>query len=200
MPSIETPVQTQLEERRGAWGEVVIWITARNRSTGLAESLGFWTGDDHRVFTIGGEDRTYYGAGKFVDVPPVRSAAGLQVIYHSIDLAPLQDEVELALRVYEARQAPVEVHVVPFDIDTGEPLAAPVRMIKGTLQEAPEFQGAKGGRQNKRTLKIASNARRLTQGLPIMKSQEALDRSAPGDKGREHVDVAGEWVVPWGDD
>ena len=49
--------QQQLEERRGTDAHVLLWFQAKNRTTRAPETLGFWTGDDHREFLIGGEIR-----------------------------------------------------------------------------------------------------------------------------------------------
>lgn len=197
---LETAIQDQFEERRGVIGHVLLWIAARNRSTGLTETIGLSTYDDHREFTVSGQTRMYYGAGNVISVPPIRARVGLDVIYHSVTLAPFTPEVRIALRQYDPRQAPVELHTQAFDIDTGNPMGAPIRLVKGTIQEAPKSLGAKGSRDGKQVLKIASSARRLTLGVAAFKSDAAQQAQFPGDKGREYAAVAGSWVVPWRDE
>lgn len=199
MPLIETTIQNQFEERRGVNGQVLIWITARNRSTGAPEDIGVWSGDDHQVFVVGGVSRTYYGAGEVIGVPLIRSIVGLNTVYHTITLPPFTDKMKQALQLYDARLAKFELHSVAFDIDTGTQLAAPVRLIKGVLQEAPENIGQKASRNASVKLKVASSARNLSLGVPLYKSDEAQRQVDPNDKGRQYVDVVGEWVVPWGE-
>ncbi len=200
MPTIDTAVQSQFAERRGVEPRVLFWIEPRNRSTGLREALGLWNGDDHRDFLVEGETRTFYGAGNVLGLQPIRSVTGLDVIYHSIELPPFTDEVRIILDQYDGHLAPVRIYSVALDVDTMEPLAAPIRFVKGTLQEAPKSLGAPGSATSKYVLKIASNARRLTQGLPIYRSQNWLERRASGDLGREHIGVSSDWVVPWGEE
>lgn len=197
MPELDVPVFDQLAERRGSASHVLLWLTARNRETGVPESIGFWTGDDHQDFVISGQARTYYGAGAVISVAPVKAGIGLKVRQHRIVLPPLLDEVKQALRVYEPRQAAVEVHVCPMDIDTGDALGTPIRMIKGMLNSAPEEIDGKGG-ENGVELVVVTNARRLTFGLPLLRSNEELQKRNQADRGREYSDVAGDWVVPWG--
>ena len=199
MPNIETIIQSQFEERRGVEGKALVWVRARNRSTGLPESIGFWSGDDHENFTIDGQSRTYFGAGNVISIPPIRSVAGLKTVYHTITLPPFTDEVRTALLQYDSRLAAVEVHVAAFDIDTGIMMSNPIRMIKGQLQEAPLNIAEKGGRNSSVNLKVASSARRLSLGVPIYRSRDALEARAPTDRGREYIDVAGDWIVPWGE-
>lgn len=200
MPTIDTAVQSQFAERRGVEPRVLFWIEPRNRSTGQREALGLWNGDDHRDFLVEGETRTFYGAGNVLGLAPIRSVTGLDVIYHSITLPPFTDEVRIILDQYDGHLAPVRIYSVALDVDTMEPLAAPIRFVKGTLQEAPKSLGAPGSATSKYVLKIASNARRLTQGLPIYRSQNWLERRASGDLAREHIGVSPDWVVPWGEE
>ncbi|MDK3072774.1 hypothetical protein QO034_06600 [Sedimentitalea sp. JM2-8] len=198
MPDLDTAQSAQLQERRGTNAHVLIWITAKDRTTGLPETIGFWTGDDHQEFVIGGETRLYFGAGEVIDVPPVKAGTGLAVLQHRITLGALTDEARQLIRGYDARQAGVEVHCQPMDIDTGQPLGAPIRMIKGTLNKAPETIGPKGGTSNL-VLTVVTTARKLTFGLPLLRSDAELRRRNPNDRGREYADVAGDWVVPWGE-
>lgn len=200
MPTIDTLIQSQFAERRGVEPRVLFWIEPRNRATGQREALGLWNGDDHRDFVVEGQTRLFFGAGNVLGLSPIRSVTGLDVIYHPITLPPFTDEVRTILDQYDGHLAPVRIYSVALDIDTMEPLAAPIRFVKGTLQEAPKSIGAKGSATSKYVLKIASNARRLTQGLPIYRSQNALERRNAGDLGREHIGVSPDWVVPWGEE
>lgn len=197
MPILEPSQQNQLDERRGTDGAILLWIVARNRTTGAPEEIGFWTGDDHQVFDIGGALRTYLGAGDIIDVPPIRTRIGLRVRTHRITLPPQSAEVRQMLREFEPRQSRVEVHSCPMDIDSGHALGAPVRFIKGTLNKAPERIGSKN-EASKLVLEVESNARRLTLSVPLMRSNEELRRRNPIDRGREYSDIAGDWIVPWG--
>lgn len=197
MPDFEIAQQNQFEERRGTEAHVLVWIIAKNRDTGLPEAVGFWTGADHRIFIIDGQSRTYFGAGAVIDPGVLRAGIGLDVRYHTVTLPPMLDEVRQALRTFEPRGAEVQLHSIPFDLDQAGPLGTPRRMIKGTLEAAPESLSENDG-GTKTELKIASAFRQLTIGIPLLKSNEALLTRNPTDKGREYSDVVGEWNVPWG--
>lgn len=192
-----TEAQQQLEERRGTDAHVLLWFQAKNRATGAPETLGFWTGDDHREFLVDGMVRTYYGAGAVIDVPPIIAQTGFQVRQYRVKLPPMLDEVKLLLQQYEPRHAEVQIHSAVFDIDTGNLLPPVKRMFKGVLNQAPEELGAKG-QPSHTELVLVSPARKLTQGLPLKRSNAELQRRNPNDLGREYSDIAGEWSVPWG--
>ncbi len=197
MPVLDQVQIDQLAQRRGTNSHVLVWIVARDRTTGADQTIGFWTGDDHRTFQIGAETRLYYGAGDVIDVAPVVAGIGMSVRHFRVTLTAATDEVRMLLRDYDPRLAPVEVHVAPMDIDTGGPLGAPKRMIKGVVNKLPEDIGAKGT-QNKLEMTITSNALALTRALPLLRSNEELQRRSANDRGREYADVAGEWVTQWG--
>lgn len=198
MPELTAAQIDQLMERRGTLSHVLLWLSARNRETGDIETIGLWTGDDHQVIMIGGEERLYYGAGAVIDPGILRAAAGLEVRYHRVTVPPILDEVRKALRGYDPRRAPVELHVCPMDIDSGAPLGPPVRVFKGTIEEAPEKRGPDGTPAS-REIVMASPARALTIGVPILKSQAALELRDPTDRGREHTDTVADRTIPWGE-
>lgn len=197
MPILDQIQIDQLAERRGTNSHVLLWVIARNRTTGADEPIGFWTGDDHRDFVIGGQTRTYFGAGDVIDTAPVVAGIGMSVRHYRITLTAATDEVRTLLRDYDPRRGPAEVHVCPMDIDTGAPLGTPKRMIKGKVNKLAEDIGAKG-KSNRLEMTITSNAQALTRALPLLRSNEELQRRNPADLGREYSNVAGEWVTQWG--
>ncbi|MEP1330100.1 hypothetical protein [Pseudophaeobacter sp.] len=197
MSNLSPEAQAQLEERRGTEGHALLWIQAKNRETGAPETLGLWSGDDHQEFLIGGEIRTYYGAGNVIHVPPIIAKPGFVVRNLRVKLPPLTDEVKTLLQAYEPRLAAVQIHSCPMDIDTGAPLGEPVRMFKGFLNQAPQEIAAKGG-AGFTELVLVSAGRRLTFGIPLKRSSAELQRRNPADRGREYSDVAGEWSIQWG--
>ena len=198
MPDFDPAQLSQLEDRAGTHAHALLWIEGRNRTTDAIEGLGLWTGDDHRVFTIGGTDRTYYGAGAVIEIPPIRAAVGLEIQTHRIVLPPLRDEVRLALRTYEPRGGRVELHVQTFDLGTLAPIGAPVRFLKGQVDTVHETIGANGD-PSQVEVAIVSTARRLTRGLPLFKSDAALRLRDPAARGREYSDTATEWTLTWGE-
>ncbi|MBY6091081.1 hypothetical protein [Maritimibacter alkaliphilus] len=197
MPELDAYQLAQAAERQGTDAHVLLWIAARHRTTRVIEGIGFWTGDDHQTFITSGQSRLYFGAGAVIEVAPIRAAIGLKVQTHRVTLPPLRDEVRQALRAYEPRNAEVEIHVCPMDLQSGLPVSDPIRMVKGTLNEAPEAFGPKG-EASRVELSISTSARRLTFGLPLFRSSAALKLRNASDRFREYSDVAGDWTVPWG--
>lgn len=175
----------------------LLWIRALNRDTGLPETIGLWNGADHRVFSIAGEDRTYYGAGSLLSVGQITSQIGLKVRTHRVTLSPLAPEVQMLIRGYEPRFAPVEIHRALFDPNSEALIDAPHRRFKGYIDKVAFKTGPKGEKVTVE-LTLASAARALTIPLSRKRSNETLRARSSGDGFRKYADVAGTITVKWG--
>lgn len=176
--------------------DVLIWIVARNRDTGLAEALGLWTGRETRSFTVEGSARSYFGAGQVLDVPVIRARAGVTVQMHGIKLAALSPEVETAVRLYDVRLAPVDIHVARFDPDS-DALLGIDRVYRGVVDKAPIVIPAKSGSNGGVELSLASASRSLTRSLTNKRS-DASQQKRGGDRYFRWADVAGKVERFWG--
>lgn len=198
MRTLPSAVTAQLQARRGLNTHILIWLSARNRSTGAVESIGLWTGADHAEIVIGGQTRTYYGAGNVIAMDPLTARAGLEVRHHSVRVSALSPEVVQALRVYDPRLAPVEIHEWYCDPISENALADPIRVFRGTVMEAPISQPAEGG-EAVATITMASAAWALTRGLTVKRSNGALLARAPSDGFRKYVDLGRAVETVWGE-
>jgi hypothetical protein len=172
-----------------------IWITGKDRDTGDPESLGIWEGEDDIVVTIGGFDRTYVGGGGLLDIEPIRAAVGTDVRLQQVTLSPIDETVAAAIRLYDARLAPVEIHRGLFNPLSGVILAEPHRMFRGWVNEASITEG----RNATVVLSIASAMRTLTRSLPLTRSDAEMRRRDADDRFREYGDISGEVPVWWGE-
>ena len=174
----------------------LMWVEARNRSSGAVEALGLWTGDDNRLLRIGGQNRLHYGAGGMIALEDPVQQAGSDVRMHKVALGPLTPQVEQLLRGYEPRLAPAELHLAIFHPDTMALVDAD-RKIKGWIDSvtitAPELGGEAACE-----VVIASSARAGTQTLPLKKSDQSQRRRG-GDRFRRYGDISNAVPVWWGD-
>ena len=187
-----------LAARSGVASRHMVHVLARNRATGAREALGLWQGDDHLSLTLGGEARTYYGAGALVGVEPIRSGIGLEVRMLQLVLAPMTPEVAQLLRGYDARLAPVELHRALLSLETGQLIADPIRVFRGWIDEVRIRTGEVGG-TGEATVTLASAARGLTRALTLTRSEAEMRRRSAGDAFRQYTDIAGEVGVWWGE-
>lgn len=183
--------------RNGQDRHTLVWLTARNRETGAAESIGFWTGQDDRNFVIGGQVRTYLGAGAALGVDDIPGGVGLDVRYVTAKLGVVP-EVADALLGFDPKLGPVEVHTVVFSLETGNLVADPRRIFKGRINETPVRLGGEGG-DALFEVAMASSARDLTLTLPLFRSDAETRRRNANDRFRQHVSTSGLRQVAWGE-
>lgn len=177
--------------------QALVWIEARNRTTGAIETVGLWTGDDHRDFVIGTETRTYFGAGALLNVDPIRRQSGLQARTQKATLSGIPPEVQLALRGYNVRHAPIEVHRAMFDPLTLVLADAPHRVFRGYVDRL-RFVTPKKGEAATAELELASAARALATPLSRKRSDASLRAHAPDDAFRQYASQADAVETRWG--
>lgn len=182
--------------RQPFMGHVLVWVTARNRTSGEAEAIGFWTGADHRDFVIEGETRLYYGAGSLLAMDPIRRQAGLKVRTQRVTLSQIAPETEMLIRGYDPRHAPVEVHRALFDPLTEELIDEPHELFSGYIDKVKLTTPAKGGAGSV-SIEIASEGRALTRPLSRYRSDATLRARAADDAFRQYASET-DRETPWG--
>lgn len=198
MRNLPQAVATHLAFGAGVDVRVLVWITARDRATAEPVPFGFWTGADHQEIEVDGAARLYHGLGALLDMDPVTSSATAQEKIWSLRVSPLHPQIAEVIRTYDARLAPVEVHEWHFDPVTHLPLAPPIRAIRGTVMEV-DIPVPAEGEDISATISVVTDAWRLTQGLTLTRSHEALlARTAGADQFRRYNVVTGVRVY-WGE-
>lgn len=192
-------VLAQLNDRSAVRMRRLIWASAKNRTTGLIENVGFWGGDDDETFTINGASRLYLGAGRVIASDPIVQDIGLSIRTVSIQLSGIDEAVQQAYRGYDLWLAPVEIHEAYFDTVSHNLLAEPNRIFKGWLNEAPVATGEENGESSVEFV-LASNSRALTLKLGVKKSDESLRQRYATDAFFEYADVSGAVVWAWGEE
>lgn len=196
MRDFDAPTLAAFQFRTQIAKRVLIWVTARNRTTGDPETLGLWNGGYDRSFTIDGSARSYVGAGALMGVPPLASQAGLTVRMQRLTLSPIDDTVAALIRTYDTRLAPIEIHRASFDPVTTALVSEPHRVFKGMVDELEIPVEAGGATRCEMT--VASSARYLTRTLTLKRS-DASQQLRSGDRFLRYADVSGEVDVYWGE-
>ncbi|MCJ8139350.1 hypothetical protein [Falsirhodobacter halotolerans] len=199
MRDIPAAIAAARAERAGIISHHLVWIEARDRATGNNATLGFWTGDDHQDFTIGGTVRTYYGAGVMAGkaLPEFVQEIGVQVREHQLTFSGIAPEVELVVRGYDVRLAPCEIHRAEFSTEDERLLAPPIMVVDGEVSGVNITTPAEGG-DAKIALSILSNAVMLTRSLPRKRSDESLRARRPNDPFLQYAKISGSNGDPWG--
>lgn len=197
MRSYDAPTLAALQTRAGIAPRILIWVVARNRTSGLDEELGLWTGAYDRAFTIGAASRTYAGAGSIMQIPAVKMQAGLGVRVLRLALSPISTTVADLIRTYDSRFAAIEIHRALFSTDDGSLIAEPHRVWKGFIDEVEVSEAAAGG-EAVCEVSAVSSARLLTRTLSLKRS-DATQQLRGGDRFRRYTDISGKVEVWWGE-
>lgn len=197
MRNFDPSTLSTLQDRSGIIARQMIWFSAKNRTTGATETIGFWNGDDHVTLTIDGDERTYFGAGTTMRVPRIITEVGIQARTHRITFSAVAAETLIALRQYNARHAPVEIHRALYDINTRSLVSEPHRVFKGWINNAP-IPRKPPGEDATLDISLTSSARALTRNLALMKSDESQKLRAD-DRFRKYADISGDVTTYWGE-
>lgn len=197
MRSYSTSTLAALQERGALSARSLLWITAKDRTTGDPESIGFWNGDDNLTFSIGGEDRIFYGAGSIIGIDPIVMTVGAVVQMQRVTLSAIAPEVEQAIRGYDTRLAPITIYRALFSTDSGALIDEPHVVFKGSIDSVPLKRNGIGSSFTGE-MTIAGAARALTRSLPTMKSDADLRRRNPDDAFRQYASIAGSVPYYWG--
>lgn len=194
---LPTEILAALNKREGLKIRLLYWISAKNRSTGATEALGIWNGEDTRQFVIGGVTRTYVGGGGFLNADSLKQEIGLNIQQWSMTGNPVSPEFQNAIRLYDPKGAPVELHMAFFDTETDQLLADPYRVFRGWINTLNISEPSKNGEA---TVKInhVGNARILTRLLPARRSDENQRRRNSSDAFFKYVTTSGTVQTPWG--
>lgn len=196
MRDFDAPTLAALQNRSERMLRVLVWVTARNRGTGLPEELGLWNGGYDRSFTINGVPRTYVGAGALMQIPPLVYQVGLNVRMQRLTLSPIDTAVANLIRTYDSRLAPIEIHRAVFDPTTTTLVSEPHRLFKGIVDEMEVTTDPKG--ETRCEVTVASSSRYLTRTLTLRRSDES-QKLRSGDRLLKYADVSGEVDVYWGE-
>lgn len=197
MRSFDPALAAHLAARRPMIARHLLWVSARNRSTGATESLGLWTGEYSRSFIIDGVARDYYGVGAILEMPQINGQIGIEVRSHAVTLSALSTEAQQLIRGYDPRLAPAEIHRVLFDPDApATVIGAPVRMLRGWIDGVSFNESGSGDHTIELTL--VSHARGLTVPLPLKRS-DASYRLRGDDRIGRYCDVSGAVPIYWGE-
>ena len=198
MKTIDTALQTHLQARLGIDAHVLVWIEAKDRTTGTAAPFGLWTGDDDRSFTIDGGPRTYLGAGSLLDVGDLSAETGYVVRVTRMSAAHLQADIAALLATRTLRHVPCTWHQAHFQPGSFDLVAPPRQVFKGRVEITPLPDAAEED-EARAEFELVSYARDMTIPLSLKKSGPALRARAPGDLFRRYIAVSGKISTSWGE-
>lgn len=187
---------TYLQARADVVAKALLWFSARNRTTNAIQTFGLWTGDDDQIFNIGGDVRTYYGAGHIIGLDPIGMSVGLVVRSQRVRLVSFSAQAQQMVLEYDLGLAPVEIHRAFLDTSSGALIDEPRRVWKGFVDRAPLPTAPIDG-EAPAEFTLVSAARALTKGLTLTHSDK-VQRQRGGDRFLRYATISGVVRSPWG--
>ncbi len=178
-------------------------ITARDRETGDPVTVGFWSDlANVSALVIDPETgapslRDFYGAGSLIAISDIPSIVGVSVETVTITMSQLHEEVEEAIRLYDCKQARVEVHTGLLDPDSRKLVDPAEPVFVGFIDEIEIRTPAEGG-EGAAVLTCASGTQELLRNNPSTRSHADQQVRAPGDDFFRDAAVCGDWDHYWG--
>jgi len=202
MRQISAENQTALNQRQLVARDF-LWIIARNRTTGLPEAVGFWSDVEDATLLVLDPDtllpvyRNYRAAGGLIEINEIPAVSVIQVQDIEIKMSQLDELVQQAVRLYDVKQAKVEIHRGLFDPDTRN-LVAPALVrfvgVVNNLRITTAAENSDGGVY----ISCVSHTQELTRANPSTRSNEDQKLRSFTDIFFQDTAVVGEWELDWG--
>lgn len=203
MKSISVDNQAALAARR-LLPRDFLWIIARDRTTGDPVSVGFWSDITSVSALIKNPDtgapnlRDFYGAGGLIQISDIPAVATVTVQRVTIKLSQLDDQVEQAVRLYDVKQARVEIYTGLLDPDSRKLIDPAECQFVGFIDEVRIETPAEGDAGGV-TLTCVSHTQELARANPAKRSQADQRTRSASDDFFIDAAVCGEWQHFWGE-
>lgn len=202
MRTISGAESSALAQRSVALRDLV-WITAKDRTTGSAQSVGFW--NDVGTVTLSVIDpltgasvaRTFVGAGSLLGIDDIAASADLSIKQITVRLSGVNATVAQAVRGYDPRLAPIQIHRLIINPASGAPYAAARARFVGFVERVDIIDPPPGG-QGLVTVTAVSQLRELTRANPDMTSSESQKLRLGTDRFLEFANDVSKWRIMWG--
>lgn len=202
MRTISIENQTALHARQ-LLARDFLWIVARDRASGNPVSVGFWSDLQTVVVPVVDPDtnnnvtREYYGAAGLVSIDDIPALSNVTVQTIGVRLSQLDEQVEQALKLYDVKQARIEIHRGLLD-PKSRALVAPALCRFVGFVDTVEVRTPTENNTGLVTLTCTSHTQELMRSNPATRSHEDQKLRAPGDGFYLDAGVASTWSRHWG--
>ena len=181
-----------------------LWIVAKDRNTLAPVSVGFWSDIENVSALVLDPDtllpvtRVYYGASGLIAIDEIPSVSVIQVQDIRIRMSQLDEQVELAVRLYDIKQARVEIHRGLFDKNSRKLVAPAFCRFVGFINQV-EINTASENSEGGVNLSCVSHTQELTRSNPATRSHEDQKVRNNSDTFFVNAAVVPEWEIDWGE-
>lgn len=203
MRSLDAAMIAYIDANLGVDVREAVYITGRDRSTGLAASVGLWKGLDTVSFTVksgetgGNVTRDYTGSGSLLEIGSIPLTNDFTIQTVKITLSGVNDAVALAVREYEPRLAKVDIHRLCFDLGSGLLIGVPPCHFFGRCNDI-DITDPVEGNDGVIEMDVTSYIRELTR-TNAAKRSDSSQVLRSGDRFRKYSGTAYQAQIFWGE-
>lgn len=178
-------------------------IIARDRITAAPQSVGFWSGVGNVAAQVTHPDtglpvnRTWYGTGTLISIGAIPMVSNITVQTVPIVMSQIDDLVQQAVRLYDLKQARVEVYRGLLDPDTRSMVSPAFCRFVGFVDEV-EVKTPAENEAGSVTLTCASHTQELMRSNPDTRSDTSQRLRSETDNFFQDAPTVGEWEFFWG--
>jgi hypothetical protein len=178
-------------------------ITARDRGTGAPVTVGFYSDLANISALVVDPDtgapvlRDFYGSGSLIQISDIPSIVGVSTQNVTVTMSQLHEKVEEAIRLYDCKQARVEIHTGLLDPDSRKLVDPAEPWFVGFVDQI-EIRTPSENEDGAAILTCASGTQELLRSNPATRSHEDQQVRAPGDDFFRDAAVCGDWDHYWG--
>lgn len=202
MKSISSANQSALAARRLLKRDF-LRIVARDRSSGDPVSVDFWSDLGTVAALVVDPDtgdavsRNFYGAGGLIQISDIAAVSQVTVQNVTIRMSQLDEEVEEAVRLYDIKQARVEIHTGLLDPGTRKLVDPAEPLFVGFVDQVEIKTGAEN-EDGGVIITCTSHTQELMRANPATRSHEDQKSRDASDDFFKDAAVVGDWDHYWG--
>ncbi|MDI7923410.1 hypothetical protein [Ferirhizobium litorale] len=180
-----------------------LWIVARDRTDNSPQTVGFWSdvGDvsadviDPDTGLV--ETRNWYGSGTLIGIDAIPMVSNITVQPVKIVMSQLDDLVQQAVRLYDCKQARVEIFRGLLDPETRLMVAPAFCRFVGFVDDI-EITTPPENDAGAVTLTVNSHTQELMRANPDTRSDASQRLRSSTDNFFQDAPTVGEWEFFWG--
>lgn len=202
MRSISGPNQAALAARELVARDF-LWIVARNRTTGVPENVGFWSDVGDVSAEVLNPDtgqvntRAFYGSGTLISISDIPLVSNITVQTVTIDMSQIDELVEQAIRLYDVRQARVEIFRGLFNPATRQMVGPAEPRFVGFVDEV-QIDTPSENEAGAARLTCKSHTQEMTRSNSDTRSDASQRLRSSTDNFYQDTAVVSDWELFWG--
>lgn len=180
-----------------------LWLVVRRRDNGAPVTEGLWSDVGNVSAQVIDPDtgfavlRDWYGAGSLVSIDDIPMVSNLSVQNVQISLNQIDDRINELIRLYDAKQARVEIFRGLFDPDSRQMVAPAECRFVGFVDQI-EVKTPSENEAGYVMLSCASHTQEMTRSNPDTRSDNSQKLRLANDNFFVDTSTAGEWEIFWG--